>query len=76
MLSAYRAGLPVVVTLSEYTTKEDFSEADLVVDSLGDPGGPKAKVLANPAGAKLGDYVTLDVFAKVIENSAARKSPA
>jgi HAD superfamily hydrolase (TIGR01509 family) len=76
MLAAYRAGIAVVVTVSEYTTKEDFCEADLVVDSLGDPGGPKAKVLANPAGAKLGEYVTLEVLSKVIENSAAKSSPA
>lgn len=75
MLAAYRAGIPVVVTVSTYTTGEDFTEADLVVDSLGDPGGPKAKVMANPGGLTAGDYVTLDVFTKVIENSLARKSP-
>jgi HAD superfamily hydrolase (TIGR01509 family) len=75
MLAAYRAGIPVVVTVSEYTTQEDFSEADLVVDSLGDPGGPEAKVLANRAGAKLGDYVTLEVLARVIESSATKESP-
>jgi HAD superfamily hydrolase (TIGR01509 family) len=74
MLAAYRAGIPVVVTVSEYTTKEDFSEADLVVDSLGDPDGPTAKVLANPAGAKLGEYVTLDDLAQVIESNAAKKA--
>ena len=47
MLAAYRAGIPVVVTVSEYTRDEDFSEADLVVDSLGDPAGPETTVQAN-----------------------------
>ena len=34
------AGLRCVVTVSSYTGAEDFSEAVLVVSSLGDPGEP------------------------------------
>jgi len=76
VLAAYGAGIPVVVTVSEYTVEEDFREADLVVDSLGDPGGPTARVLANPSGAELDKYVTLETLATVVEHSTARKSPA
>jgi len=40
LLAARAAGLPVVVTPSEYTRGEDFSEAQLVVDGLGGTGRP------------------------------------
>lgn len=72
MLAAHRAGLPVVVTVSEYTADEDFSDASLVVDSLGDPTGPKTKVLANASGTKVGDCVTLESLIGVIEGRAAK----
>ena len=44
-----------MVTISEFTVDEDFSDAELVVDSLGDPNGPRTEVLANRAGTKIGD---------------------
>ena len=74
MLAAYRAGIPVVVTVSEYTRDEDFSEADLVVDSLGDPAGPETTVQANRSGVRVGSFVTLEVLAKVIESTASKAS--
>jgi len=40
LLSAYSAGIATLVTPSEYTLKEDFSEAAIVADSLGDPDEP------------------------------------
>jgi HAD superfamily hydrolase (TIGR01509 family) len=40
LLAAVGAGLRCVVTKSTYTSNEDFSEAALVVDSLGDPDEP------------------------------------
>ncbi|HEX9124169.1 MAG TPA: HAD-IA family hydrolase, partial [Actinomycetota bacterium] len=46
LLSAVGAGLACLVTVNGYTEREGFSEAVLVVSSLGDPGEP-AKVLAN-----------------------------
>ena len=58
LLAAVGAGLRCVVTVSSYTADEDFSEAVLVVSSLGDPGEP-ARVLANRGGARPGDQVTL-----------------
>jgi HAD superfamily hydrolase (TIGR01509 family) len=58
LLAADRAGLRCVVTVSSYTAEEDFSEAVLVVSSLGDPG-QGARVLANRGAAEPGELVTL-----------------
>ena len=45
-----RRRLTCVVTVSSYTEHEDFSEAVLVVSSLGEPDGERTKVLANRGG--------------------------
>jgi HAD superfamily hydrolase (TIGR01509 family) len=58
MLAAVGAGLRCLVTISSYTKDEDFSEAVLVVSSLGDPGEPTV-VLANRSAARPGDLITL-----------------
>lgn len=60
MLAAVGADLTCVVTVSSYTEQEDFSEAMLVVSSLGDPGGERTRVLANRSASELGDFVGLD----------------
>ena len=57
--AAYAAGLRCVVTVNGYTEKEDFSEAILVVSSLGDPDGEQTTVMANRSTARPGAYVTL-----------------
>ena len=59
LLAATAAGLRCLVTVNGYTEKEDFSEAILVVSSLGDPDGEKATVIANRSAAGPGAYVTL-----------------
>ncbi|RMG29414.1 MAG: HAD family hydrolase [Gammaproteobacteria bacterium] len=46
--AARGAGLPVLVTVSDYTRGQDFSGADLVVDSLGAPGRP-VRILSGQA---------------------------
>jgi beta-phosphoglucomutase-like phosphatase (HAD superfamily) len=58
LLAAVGAGLRCVVTVSSYTGDENFSEAVLVVSSLGDPGEP-AHVLANRGAAAPGELVML-----------------
>ena len=63
LLSAVGAGLPCVVTVSEYTEDETFGEAVLVVSSLGDPNGELTRVLANRSRARPGGWVTLDDLA-------------
>jgi beta-phosphoglucomutase-like phosphatase (HAD superfamily) len=39
LLAAKEAGMRCLITKSRYTQHEDFSEADLVVDELGDAPG-------------------------------------
>ncbi len=69
MLAAYAAGIPVIVTISEYTKAEDFSEAELVVDSLGEPDGPGCKVLSNRAGVEIEDCVKLEHLDALIKTA-------
>ena len=60
LLAAAGAGLPCLVTVNGYTEAEDFSEAVLVVTSLGDPGAEPTKVLSNRGVPDPGDYITVD----------------
>jgi HAD superfamily hydrolase (TIGR01509 family) len=57
LLAAVGAGLTCVVTVSSYTADEDFSEAVLVVTSLGEPDGVQTTVLANRGTAHPGNYI-------------------
>jgi HAD superfamily hydrolase (TIGR01509 family) len=66
LLAATGAGLACVITVNDYTAAEDFSEAALVVSSLGDPAGPHAEVLANRSGARPGGWLTLADLAAVL----------
>jgi hypothetical protein len=68
MLAAHAAHIPVLVTVSEYTKKEDFREATIVVDSLGDPQGPKSTVLASRLPTSIVNYVTLEDMAGLVQN--------
>jgi HAD superfamily hydrolase (TIGR01509 family) len=60
LLSAVGAGLTCVVTVNGYTEQEDFSEAVLVVSSLGDPDGEPTRVLAARGVSAPGGHVTLE----------------
>jgi len=40
ILSSRAAGLKTIVTVNGYTAEDDFSEAALVLDQMGDPGDP------------------------------------
>jgi HAD superfamily hydrolase (TIGR01509 family) len=57
--AAHAAGLRCLVTVNGYTQNEDFSEAVLVVSSLGDPDGEPATVIANRSAARPAAYLTL-----------------
>lgn len=61
--AADAAGLVCIVTVNGYTAYEDFTEAALVVSSLGDPDGEHTRVLANRSPARPGDWVVLDDIA-------------
>lgn len=60
--SARGAGLPVIVTVSDFTRGHDFDGADLVLDSLGAPGQPFG-VLAGDAGGR--QWVDLELIRAV-----------
>jgi hypothetical protein len=55
-----------VITVNDFTAGEDFSEAALVLSSLGDPGGEHAEVLANRTQARPGEWVTMADLASVL----------
>ncbi len=57
--AADAAGVRCLVTVNGYTEQEDFSEAILVVSSLGDLDGEQTIVIANRSAARPGAYVTL-----------------
>jgi dihydroxyacetone kinase phosphoprotein-dependent L subunit len=60
LLAAAGAGIACLITVNDFTASEDFSEAALVVSSLGDPGtGERTAVLANRSRATPGELVTL-----------------
>lgn len=72
LLAAVGAGLRCLVTVSSYTQEEDFSEAILVVSSLGDPGEP-AQVLANRSSLQLGEHVTLNDLRACLQVTAPQE---
>ena len=70
LLAATGAGLTCMITVNYYTADEDFSEAALVVSSLGDPGGEAAVVLANRSRATPGAFLTLADLTRLLPQGA------
>jgi dihydroxyacetone kinase phosphoprotein-dependent L subunit len=70
LLAATGAGLTCMITVNDYTAGEDFSEAALVVSSLGDPGGERTVVLANRSRATPGDWITLADLSALLPQGA------
>jgi HAD superfamily hydrolase (TIGR01509 family) len=60
LMAAVSAGMKCVIIVNGYTREEDFSEADIVLSCLGDPGGEVCQVLANRSGARPGACFTVD----------------
>jgi dihydroxyacetone kinase phosphoprotein-dependent L subunit len=69
--AATAAGLACVITVNDYTVGEDFSEAALVVSSLGDPETEHTTVLADRVGAAPGEWVTLEDLAACFPDQGA-----
>lgn len=59
VVAAASAGMKCVVTVSGYTRQEDFAQAEIVLDCLGDPGGERCHVLANRSAARPGGWFTV-----------------
>jgi len=64
--SAAAAGMKCVVTVSSYTTEEDFSRAAIVLTCLGDPGGETCRILANRSSARPGTYLQASDLEKAL----------
>ena len=70
LLAATLAGMACVITHNALTEGEDFSEAALVVDSLGDPATP-ARVIANRSPARPSDMVTVADLEAIVAGAPA-----
>jgi HAD superfamily hydrolase (TIGR01509 family) len=66
LAAARAAGLPTVVTVCPSTAHDDFSEAQLVVSSLGNPGEEGPTVISNPLNVLVKDYIDVDVMERII----------
>ncbi len=64
--SSAAAGLPTLITVTDYTADEDFSDAALVVNHFGDNGNATA-VIHNPHQIFVDGLVDMDVLAQVAQ---------
>ena len=69
--AAIAAGLPCLVTVSTFTEQDDFTDAALVVSSLGDPGVEHSRVLSNPSKVTIEDCVSLNAIKELIDAKLA-----
>jgi HAD superfamily hydrolase (TIGR01509 family) len=69
LLAAVRAGLTTVVTVSDFTKDEDFTEAALVLTSLGEDGEP-LEVRADPLGIHPSGALGLQDLSRLSEKEA------
>jgi HAD superfamily hydrolase (TIGR01509 family) len=60
LLAAVGAGAACLVTVNDYTRDEDFGEARMVVDGLGDPDERPITVLENRTFADPADWITME----------------
>jgi beta-phosphoglucomutase-like phosphatase (HAD superfamily) len=68
--SAQAAGLPCMVTQSEYSRDEDLTGAGIIVSGLGDPGSDPVKVILNKTSVPILDYVQLAHLAALMHNGS------
>lgn len=59
LLAALGAGMHCLVTESYYTSGEDFTGADIVVSSLGDPSGEQGKIIYSSRPVPPRGYITV-----------------
>ena len=76
LLAATGAGVTCMITVNDFTAAEDFSEAALVVSSLGDPGGERSVVLANRSRAAPGAWITLADLTSLLPGDSPRPRDA
>lgn len=64
VLAAKAAGLYIVATTNVYTEKEDLSDADIIVTSLGDPDGEKGVLKKGDEGLDYDGVLHVDQVVK------------
>jgi HAD superfamily hydrolase (TIGR01509 family) len=64
VLAAKAAGMHVVVTTNGYTEKEDVSDGDIVVTSLGDPDGERGELKQGGEGLDYDGVLHVDQLAQ------------
>ncbi len=60
VLAARAAGLNIIATTNIYTAREDLSDADIIVTTLGDPDGEKGELKKGDAGLDYDGVLRLD----------------
>ena len=70
LLAAVAAGMTCVVTSNQLTQNEDFSEAAIVLSSLGDPDGEQTEVVQNRTEANPTGFFSVNDLEQVL---ASRK---
>jgi len=65
-LSAQAAGLKCVITVNDYTAKQNFGGADLIVSELGEASHDAIQVLDNKHNLENLEYVTLSHFKSIM----------
>jgi HAD superfamily hydrolase (TIGR01509 family) len=66
LLAAVAAGLTCIITFNQLTQNEDFSEAAIVLSSLGEPGGEQTVVVENHTTAYPSGYFSVDDLEQVL----------
>ena len=69
--AAKGAGMPCIITISNYTTAEDFATADLVLSALGDPDGEFCRVLSARVAPPALPYLRVDDLAAFLGHEGA-----
>jgi HAD superfamily hydrolase (TIGR01509 family) len=59
--SAHAAGLPVIVTVNDYTRNDDMEAAELIVDQLGEPDAPLSVLGGSWAGRIAPNTACIDI---------------
>lgn len=65
LLAARAAGMTCIITQNDLTKEEDFSEAAIVLSSLGDPAGEQAVVVQNRTEARPEGFFSVNDLEKV-----------
>jgi HAD superfamily hydrolase (TIGR01509 family) len=72
--AAVGAGLRCVVTVSAFTVGEDFSAAEMVVTSLGEPGVDDMIILRNRCAADPAGRITIEDLARLLAEDTGREN--